>query len=263
MSSRQQLESPGAVELGSNEDLVRPQASESYTTIPETPKYGPPRALAAIQAESASVHLTRSVRRGPKTPQVPSPIAGTPLAVGAIRGRKSFSYLSHITSVSSPLQTSTISGLSASSKRPARSVLTSREKNDVEISDIELERMESELLLEVMRCQRNICLLENDLAKARLDENVAMCKLYQLRAGDAERRLEGAEFDLGCVRNTIRKNEASRQLNPKRRCISSPRGEPASDMEISTFTTIYFSARVPARKLGAVTTGAAVTGCDQ
>ena len=66
MSSRQQFESPGAVELGSelspssgNEDLVRPQASESYTTIPETPNYGPPRALVAIKPEPASVHLTR------------------------------------------------------------------------------------------------------------------------------------------------------------------------------------------------------------
>ncbi|KAH7902924.1 hypothetical protein BJ138DRAFT_1120937 [Hygrophoropsis aurantiaca] len=240
MSSRQELESPGVAEpgselstfsgdLNSSEDL-RPQASP--TTVPETPNVLH-NSLSNIKIEPVSIRLTRSVHRSPRTRQVP---IGTQLAVGAIRGCKSFSCLSHITSISSPLQTSTTAEIQCALfarmlvpdiYRNFYSQIPSQ--NDAETSDAEdaeFERMESELVLEVMRCQRNIWSLENKLSEARLDENIAMRNLYKLHAENTERKLEGAEFDLGCVHNSICKNEASRQ-NPKRRRISSPRSEPA------------------------------------
>ncbi|KAH7909990.1 hypothetical protein BJ138DRAFT_1153966 [Hygrophoropsis aurantiaca] len=171
---------------------------------------------------SITSHINRLVRQSPKFPMV-----GTPLAVGAIRGRKSLSDRSYAIPVSSPLQS--IANLTASSRKTVQSAFTLGEKTNARASDVEVaefEKRELELLLEVTRCQRNIRSLENELADARLRENTAVGDLYKFRAEVAERKLEGAEFDLGRVRNTMRQNEVGRHV-PKRRRLSGPRSEPS------------------------------------
>jgi len=85
--------------------------------------------------------------------------------------------------------------------------------------------MDLELLLRVMRCQRNICSLENELTDAKIQENITVSNLYKFRAKEVMRRLEGAEFNLGCVRNSMRKNMVGIH-HYKHRRTSSPTSDP-------------------------------------
>ncbi|KAF8548698.1 hypothetical protein OG21DRAFT_1516024 [Imleria badia] len=128
-------------------------------------------------------------------------IVGTPSAVGAIRPRKSSTIpqlLTHAPTRRSPL--------AVNNPVVPQSVLV---HNYDELSDpegLEFEREDARLVLEVARSRRTICRLEQQLAQAKIDENIALCTLFKYRAEEAERRLEGAEYDIGCVRNMMRSN---------------------------------------------------------
>ncbi|KAI5999663.1 hypothetical protein EDD15DRAFT_2193695 [Pisolithus albus] len=71
------------------------------------------------------------------------------------------------------------------------------------------ERDEAKLVLEVARAQRKICRVEQQLSTARLEEIDALGNLYWFRAELAERKLQYADFDVGHVRHSIRKNGVS------------------------------------------------------
>ncbi|KAI6020827.1 hypothetical protein PISMIDRAFT_102708, partial [Pisolithus microcarpus 441] len=62
---------------------------------------------------------------------------------------------------------------------------------------------EAYLLLDVARAQATVRRLERQLVHAKLDENIALGNLYKCRAQESERRLENAEAELGCIRNSI------------------------------------------------------------
>ena len=89
----------------------------------------------------------------------------------------------------------------------------------------EAKRVDLELLLKVMRCQHNICMLENELADARVQENIMVGNLYRFQANEAEKRLEGTEFDLGCICNAMCKNTSC--THGYKHCrISNPSSKP-------------------------------------
>ncbi|KAI6013391.1 hypothetical protein PISMIDRAFT_9504 [Pisolithus microcarpus 441] len=71
------------------------------------------------------------------------------------------------------------------------------------------ERDEAKLVLEVARAQRKICHVEQQLSTARLEDIDALGNLYQFRAELAERKLQYADFNLGHVHHSIRKNGVS------------------------------------------------------
>ena len=102
----------------------------------------------------------------------------------------------------------------------------------------EAKRVDLELLLKVMRCQHNICMLENELAHARVQENIMVGNLYRFRANEAEKRLEGTEFDLGCVCNAMCKNTSC--THGYKHChISNPSSKPGKYSVHPTKSTSY------------------------
>ena len=76
--------------------------------------------------------------------------------------------------------------------------------NFVDADYEEFDQKEAHLLLNVVRTQATVCHLERQLVDAKIDENVALGNLYKCRARESEKRLENAEAELGCVRNSIR-----------------------------------------------------------
>ncbi|KIK21888.1 hypothetical protein PISMIDRAFT_103254, partial [Pisolithus microcarpus 441] len=72
--------------------------------------------------------------------------------------------------------------------------------------DTELEREEANFVLEAVRAQCNVCILEQQLAAAKVDETIALGNLYWFRAQTAERKLEDANIDVGRIRHNIRKS---------------------------------------------------------
>ncbi|KAI6014886.1 hypothetical protein PISMIDRAFT_118941 [Pisolithus microcarpus 441] len=63
---------------------------------------------------------------------------------------------------------------------------------------------EAQFLLEVTQAQRHVCSIEQELTRAKLRENIVLGELYKFRAEEAECRLEMAEFELGCMHNSMR-----------------------------------------------------------
>ncbi|KAI6020749.1 hypothetical protein BKA83DRAFT_4494553 [Pisolithus microcarpus] len=149
----------------------------------------------------------------PKTPIVnstmnpPSPVQliissdavlprGTPSAIGALRLRS-------INPVS------------------PKTTYMSTEGADGEGNDIDLEREEANFVLEAARAQRNVCILEQQLAAAKVEETVALGNLYRFRAQEAECKLEDANIDVGCICHDIRKSGVALHNSRKRRRASS------------------------------------------
>ncbi|KAI6013427.1 hypothetical protein PISMIDRAFT_656365 [Pisolithus microcarpus 441] len=70
---------------------------------------------------------------------------------------------------------------------------------DEEGSDTELEQEEANFVLEAARAQCNMCILEQQLAAAKVDEMIALGNLYRFRAQTAEHKLEDTNIDVGCI----------------------------------------------------------------
>lgn len=75
--------------------------------------------------------------------------------------------------------------------------------------DEDSEREEAQLLLKVVRNQRHVHQLEQDVVVAQLEENAAIGELYKFRAVRAQKKLGITEHDLGHLRNAIRKSGIS------------------------------------------------------
>ncbi|KAI6013666.1 hypothetical protein BKA83DRAFT_4130310 [Pisolithus microcarpus] len=121
---------------------------------------------------------------------------GTPSAIGALRLRKSAVFQSY----STPFRNRNLNLVSPQiNSTPTKAV-------DEEGSDTELEREEANFVLEAARAQRNVCILEQQLAAAKVDETIALGNLYRFRAQTAERKLKDANIDVGRIRHDIRKS---------------------------------------------------------
>ncbi|KAI6029187.1 P-loop containing nucleoside triphosphate hydrolase protein [Pisolithus microcarpus] len=121
---------------------------------------------------------------------------GTPSAIGALRLRKSAVFQSY----STPFRNRNLNLISPQiNSTPTKAV-------DEEGSDTELEQEEANFILEAARAQHNMCILEQQLAAAKVDETIALGNLYQFRAQTAEHKLEDANIDVGRIRHDIRKS---------------------------------------------------------
>ncbi|KAI6004787.1 hypothetical protein EDD15DRAFT_2191562 [Pisolithus albus] len=131
---------------------------------------------------------------------------GTPSAIGALRLCKSAVFQSY----STPFRNRNLNFFSPkTNSTPAKAV-------DDEGSDIELEREEANFVLEAACAQRNVCILEQQLAAAKVDETIALGNLYRFRAQTAECKLEDANIDVGRIRHDIRKSGVVLH-NPRKR----------------------------------------------
>ena len=71
---------------------------------------------------------------------------------------------------------------------------------------LEFDKEEAQLVLEVARVRRTTCQLEQELAQSRCSEGTAIANLYKYWAEEAGRKLASAEYDIGRIRNTLRTN---------------------------------------------------------
>ncbi|KAI6023252.1 hypothetical protein PISMIDRAFT_16417 [Pisolithus microcarpus 441] len=74
------------------------------------------------------------------------------------------------------------------------------------ISDMDQDGSDQEeawFLLEVTQAQCHVHSVEQELARAKLRENIALGELYKFCAEEAEHRLEMVEFELGCMHNSM------------------------------------------------------------
>ncbi|KAG6373016.1 hypothetical protein JVT61DRAFT_7069 [Boletus reticuloceps] len=131
---------------------------------------------------------------------------GTPLAVGAFSVQKSYTTPFRSQKPSKLSASFTLSSPLVSSKRGEYAEAIGNVTSD---SEEESEREEARLLLSVARAQHCLRQLEQDVVHAQLAENTALNELYQFRASQAQKNLDATEYDLGCLRNTIRKNGIS------------------------------------------------------
>ncbi|KAI6018650.1 hypothetical protein BKA83DRAFT_4127802 [Pisolithus microcarpus] len=65
-----------------------------------------------------------------------------------------------------------------------------------------------------------MCILEQQLAAAKVDEMIALGNLYRFRAQTAERKLEDANIDVGCIHHNIHKSGIILH-NPCKHCQAS------------------------------------------
>lgn len=77
------------------------------------------------------------------------------------------------------------------------------------LSDEDSEREEAQLLLQVVRAQRQVRQLEKDVILAQIEENATIGVLYKFRAERALQKLGTTEHNLGHLCNEIRKNGIS------------------------------------------------------
>ncbi|KAI6017751.1 hypothetical protein BKA83DRAFT_4128296 [Pisolithus microcarpus] len=121
---------------------------------------------------------------------------GTPSAIGALRLCKSAVFQSY----STPFRNHNLNPVSPQiNSTPTKAV-------NEEGSDTELEQEEANFILEAACAQRNVCILEQQLAAAKVDEMIALGNLYRFRAQTAERKLEDANIDVGCIHHDICKS---------------------------------------------------------
>ncbi|KAI6017628.1 hypothetical protein BKA83DRAFT_4128212 [Pisolithus microcarpus] len=121
---------------------------------------------------------------------------GTPSAIGALRLHKSAVFQSY----STPFQNHNLNLVSPQiNSTPTKAV-------NEEGSDTELEREEANFVLEAARAQRNVCILEQQLAAVKVDETIALGNLYRFRAQTAEHKLEDANIDVGRIHHDIHKS---------------------------------------------------------
>ncbi|KAI5988813.1 hypothetical protein EDD15DRAFT_2462778, partial [Pisolithus albus] len=192
--------------------LVRPQTS--VATVPGTP--GADSGCSSFVLPSIS--SASRCKPGSNTIRA----QGTPLAVGVVRGWKPNAIPSSLITPSH----ANPSGLSSSLlKSSMLKTAVSQEDDDAQhaptsISDADQdgsEQEEARFLLEVARAQRLVRSIEQELAKAKLKENIALGELYKFRAEEAERRLEIVEFELGCMRNSMRNSTVALDDEPSDR----------------------------------------------
>ncbi|KAF8547547.1 hypothetical protein OG21DRAFT_1490134 [Imleria badia] len=84
-------------------------------------------------------------------------------------------------------------------------------KESVTTSDSEddSEGDEARFLLRIMRAQRHARQLEQNVISAQLAENTAIGDLFKFRAEQVQKKLNATEYDLGYLRNEIRKSGIS------------------------------------------------------
>ncbi|KAI6018442.1 hypothetical protein PISMIDRAFT_123307 [Pisolithus microcarpus 441] len=87
-------------------------------------------------------------------------------------------------------------------------------------SDTELEQEEANFVLAAVCAQHNMCILEQQLAAAKVDETIALGDLYQFRAQMAEHKLKDTNIDVGCIRHDICKSGVILH-NPHKHCRAS------------------------------------------
>ncbi|KIK20407.1 hypothetical protein PISMIDRAFT_13003 [Pisolithus microcarpus 441] len=180
-------------------DLSARVASDSpkFASVPETPivnsTMNPPSPVQPIISSDAVL---------PR---------GTPSAIGALRLCRSAVYQPY----STPFRNLSINPVSP------KTTYMSTEGADGEGDDIDLEREEANFVLEAACAQRNVCILEQQLAAAKVEETVALGNLYWFRAQEAERKLEDANIDVGRIRHDIRKSGVALHNSCKRRRASS------------------------------------------
>ncbi|KAI6007094.1 hypothetical protein EDD15DRAFT_2358185 [Pisolithus albus] len=138
------------------------------------------------------------------------PLKGTPSAVGALCIWRS---MVNLPFAGTPLRNAWFGPMPGRMHDPTaqvRAVLGKRQKTEPDFSDSvdedreEFNQQEAYLLLDIARAQATVRRLERQLVHAKLDENIALGNLYKCRAQESERRLENAEAELGCIRNSIR-----------------------------------------------------------
>ncbi|KAI6034746.1 hypothetical protein BKA83DRAFT_4121794 [Pisolithus microcarpus] len=188
--------------------------------------YSHPSSSIVPETPDASISYSQQIIPAPPSSSAPrilssntgaSLIRGTPAAIGLFRAPKSlitlpphttpFPYRNYALSfaVRSPMHAQNV-------PVQAENVSTEDEGGQVgeeEEEEEHAERDEAKLVLEVARAQRKICRVEQQLSTARLEEIDALGNLYRFRAELAERKLQYADFDLGHVRHSIRKNGVS------------------------------------------------------
>ncbi|KAI5987376.1 hypothetical protein EDD15DRAFT_2372368 [Pisolithus albus] len=168
------------------------------STVPETPGADLSISFPSIKAEPASSHRA----------EPGMPLKGTPSAVGALCIWRSM--------VNLPFAGTWNAWFGPTPRRmhdptaQVCAVLGKRQKTEPDFSDSvdedreEFNQQEAYLLLDIARAQVTVRRLEQQLVHVKLDENIALGNLYKCRAQESERRLENAEAELGCIRNSIR-----------------------------------------------------------
>ncbi|KAI5981668.1 hypothetical protein EDD15DRAFT_2203705 [Pisolithus albus] len=176
------------------------------SVVPETPGADLSVSLSSINVEPGSFSQAKL--------SVPS--RGTPSAVGALSIRRKA--MINPPYVGTPLRNAWLGatpGKLHDLNADVQAVLGKRLKTDSDYSDPadidneEFDQKEAFLLLDVVRAQAVVRRLERQLMDAKIDENVALGSLYRCRAQESERRLEDAEAEFGCIRNSIRMSGGS------------------------------------------------------
>ncbi|KAI5988186.1 hypothetical protein EDD15DRAFT_2199129 [Pisolithus albus] len=188
--------------------------------------YSHPSSSIVPETPDASISYSQQIIPAPPSSSAPrilpsntgAPlIRGTPAAIGLFRAPKSLITLPpHTTPF--PYRNYALN-FAVRSPMHAQNVLVQAENastedeggqaGEEEEEEERAERDEAKLVLEVARAQRKICRVEQQLSTARLEEIDALGNLYRFRAELAERKLQYADFDVGHVRHSIRKNGVS------------------------------------------------------
>ena len=71
---------------------------------------------------------------------------------------------------------------------------------------LEFDKEEAQLVLEVARACRTTCQLKQELAQSRCSEGTAIANLYKYWTEEAGRKLASAKYDIGHIRNTLHTN---------------------------------------------------------
>ncbi|KAF8419508.1 hypothetical protein L210DRAFT_3510735 [Boletus edulis BED1] len=180
------------------------QQQLSTATIPGTPGADSPNSTSL----GTTMSVPRSLVHQDSVLSSSNLERGTPLAIGAFKVQKLSSHTSH---VATPLRAASKLSVSFTPSSPLmssqrRDYMEARENVTSSDGKDDSEREEAHLLLSVARAQRQLRQLEQDVIHAQLTENIALGELYQFRADQAQKNLDTTEYDLGCLRNTIRKN---------------------------------------------------------
>ncbi|KAF8424758.1 hypothetical protein L210DRAFT_3653417 [Boletus edulis BED1] len=201
--------------FNSDENGEAPQAAvlqrqRSTSTVPGTPGVDSPNSVLMNTATSIPRSLTH--QGGVLSPS--NLERGTPMAIGAFKVPSS-PRVSHFTMPllsrtqhPSKLSTSfTFSSLSISS-RPG-DYIGAKESVTTSDSEDDSERDEARLLLRIVRAQHHAHQLEQDVISAQLAENTAIGDLFKFWVEQVQKKLDATEYDLGYLRNEIRKSGIS------------------------------------------------------
>ncbi|KAG1724337.1 uncharacterized protein EDB91DRAFT_1255301 [Suillus paluster] len=184
-------------------------STSSIQLYPLTIHHTPSLSIYQAQAQHTSTTTMQSISH----PTSNWKRVGTPRAIGALCNR-SPALLHHLTM---PIVVrSATSRLNMDKKLPSPIFpITTEPGSDCEDSDNEStnsndtqasKEFKAQLVLNVTRAQRDVCLAEKTLTDSVLKQNVALGKLYEFEATEAERKLEDADIDIGYVHHSVRKS---------------------------------------------------------